>query len=311
MLQRSPTWMSSRPSEDRLAKRLRRAAAARPRERGDALAAGSPRHVLLRPLPAQSGAGETAAARRRARLDGPGPRARAALHAALRPVAAAPLPGARRRPVPRPAQRPRGDRHRRDRALHADRRAPGRRRGACGRPDRHRDRADAPGLRRRRDQRRRPAGRLAATPQLQGSDVQRRAQPGLGVRLQQRVVDPEVGPDRRVRLPRARAHAAERHAPGDAAQRRPGGRRRALARLLLGLRAALAAPVPAAGLEAAVAAAPELRPRPGRPALDPGRRRGARVLESAPGPGVADRRQGARRSPTKIAPFPRAETPPP
>ena len=93
--------------EDRLAKRLRRVLPLGARERRDALAAGAPRHVLLRPLPAQSGAREAPAARRRARLDGPGARARAALHAALRPVATAPLPGARRRPVPRPAQRPR------------------------------------------------------------------------------------------------------------------------------------------------------------------------------------------------------------
>ena len=283
MLQRSPTWMVSRPSEDRLAKRLRRVlplglanAAMRWQRR-------SPRHVLLRPLPAKSGAGETAAARRRARLDGPGPRARAALHAALRPVAtsasawcptatcSAPCAAAARRssPARSSASPPTGVRLVGGEELAADLvvTATGLTLQAFG------------GAAISVDGR---AGRLAATPQLQGGDVQRRAQPGLGVRLHQRLVDAEVGPDRRVRLPPARAHEAKRHAPGDAAQRRPGGRRRALARPLLGLRAALAAPVPAAGLEAAVAAAPELRPRPGRPALDPGRRRRARVLESAP-----------------------------
>ena len=102
------------------------------------------RHVLLRPLPARPARARQLLLGGVRALDGPGPTARSALHAALRPVATAPLPGAGRRPVPRrrraAARRSSPSEIER---FTADRRAPGRRRGDRRRPDRHRHRPDA------------------------------------------------------------------------------------------------------------------------------------------------------------------------
>ena len=97
---------------------------------------------------------------------------------ALQPVGPAPVPGAGRRPVPRhPRAAGRRSSPSEIETLHADRRAPASRRRARRRPDRHRHRPDAAGLRRRLDSPStagRSTGRDAG---LQGHDVQRRAEP--------------------------------------------------------------------------------------------------------------------------------------
>ena len=59
--------------------------------------------------------------------------------------------------------------------------------------------------------RRRRAGRLLADVDLQGLRLLRRAEPGLVVRLHQRLVDAARRPDRRVRLPAAQPHGRDRH----------------------------------------------------------------------------------------------------
>ena len=181
MLQRSPTWILSRPSEDRLAKRLRRwlpRGAGAPASCAGRRAAHACTSSELCRAPAERAQALLLA--RRAALDGAGLRrsTRTSRRATTRGTSASawcPTATCSGR-----CGRPGVDRHRRDRALHADRHAPESGDGARRRPDRHRHRPDAPGLRRRRDQRRRPrrsTGRAALD--LQGRDVQRRAQPGL------------------------------------------------------------------------------------------------------------------------------------
>ena len=209
MLQRSPTWMLSRPSEDRLARGLRRLlplGIANAAMRWQRVLLGMYFFALCRNRPARA-----------KRLLLGGVRAWMGREHALEPDFTPRYDPWRQRLCLVPD----GDLFRALRGgraaiatgeierLDAGRCPPRRRRVARRRPDRHRHRADAGGLRRRRDQRRRPAGRLAGDAQLQGGDVQRRAQPGLGVRLQQRLVDPEVGPDLGVRLPPARATCGE------------------------------------------------------------------------------------------------------
>jgi monooxygenase len=71
--------------------------------------------------------------------------------------------------------------------------------------------------------------------QLQGNDVQRRAQPGLVVRLHQRLVDAEERPDLRVRLPVAQPHGETRLAAVHAAQQRPRAGTAAMAGFFVGL----------------------------------------------------------------------------
>ena len=51
---------------------------------------------------------------------------------------------------------------------------------------------------------------LGKTDDLQGHDVLRRAQPRIGLRLHQRLVDAEGGPDLRIRLPPPQLHGQER-----------------------------------------------------------------------------------------------------
>jgi monooxygenase len=160
MLQRSPSYVLSRPAVDAVAARCAgspRAAgvcAVALEERGDgdgavpavAAPAGGHEEVPARPGPP------------RAR---PGPRGRPALHAALRAVGSAPVPGARQRPVQGDPQRQGRGRHRHDRDLHRDRHAPRLGRGAAGRPRDHRHRPGAAVPRRQRAGRRRRAGQLA------------------------------------------------------------------------------------------------------------------------------------------------------
>ena len=61
-----------------------------------------------------------------------------------------------------------------------------------------------------RDRRRRPRGRAARDDELQGHDAQRRAEHGVRHRLHQRLVDAQVRPDLRVRLPAAEPHGRAR-----------------------------------------------------------------------------------------------------
>ena len=96
--------------------------------------------------------------------------------------------------------------HRPHRDLHRDRHQAEVRQRARRRHHRHRDRPEPAGARRPRSQRRRPHGRSRANAELQGHDVLGRAEPGLRVRLHQRVVDAEVRPDLRIRLPAAQPH---------------------------------------------------------------------------------------------------------
>ena len=98
--------------------------------------------------------------------------------------------------------------------------------------------------------RRRAAGRLLPDMDVQGLRLLRRAQPGVVVRVHQRLVDAARRPDVRVRLPPAQPHGRHRHAPVRAA---PASERRRHAGaavdrgVLVGLRAARAAPAAQAG----------------------------------------------------------------
>ena len=155
MLQRSPTYILSIPSEDPIANGLRRVLGDRrayPIARWKNVAISTlvyqlsqRRPKLMRSL-LRRGVHAPAAG---------GLRRRHPLQPDLRAVGPAAVPGARRRPVPRDQGRPGVGRHRPDRALHADRRAAGVRRRARRRHHRHRDRAEPAGDRRRRAVRRR------------------------------------------------------------------------------------------------------------------------------------------------------------
>ncbi len=88
-----------------------------------------------------------------------------------------------------------------------------------------------------------------------------RAQSGLGVRLHQRVLDAEMRPHLRICLPADQLHGPPQLPAMHAAQRRPRDRGAAVAGFLLRLCAARGRENAQAGLEAAVAALPELRAR--------------------------------------------------
>ncbi len=106
--------------------------------------------------------------------------------------------------------------------------------------------------------RRRAGGGASADDQLQGHDARRRAQHGVRDRLHQRLVDAQVRPHMRIRLPPAQPHGRGRIRPGHARRQRPHDRAPADDRLLLQLRAARDRAVPQAGIEAALAPVPEL-----------------------------------------------------
>ncbi len=113
----------------------------------------------------------------------------------------------------------------------------------------------------------------SADDELQGHDVQRRAESGDGAGLHQRLVDAQVRADRAVCLSPRQLHAApwlhHLRPPPHRSHRHRG----AVAQLHLGLCAARARQAAAPGFEAAVEAVPELRARPAQPALG---RRGRR-----------------------------------
>ena len=140
---------------------------------------------------------------------------------------------------------------------------PARRPARLGRPprrrrDHHRHRPEPAGLRRPRADRRRRARAPPGPPRLQGHDALRRPELRLHHRLHERVLDAQGRPRRRVHLPRPRAHG-----PARLHDRRPGRRRRRRAQAAAGLRGrlrpALPAPVPAGGRPGPVAARHELR----------------------------------------------------
>ena len=132
-----------------------------------------------------------------------------------------------RRPVQGDPRGPRVDRHRRDRALHADRPQAEERPAARRGRDRHRDRAEGEDARRRARHRRRPHGQPAGHRVVQGDDVQRRAEPRVVVRLHECVVDAEGRADRALRVPAAQPHARERLRHVRATARRRRSRQRA------------------------------------------------------------------------------------
>ena len=119
---------------------------------------------------------------------------------------------------------------------------------------------------------------FAQDAELQGHDVFGRAEHGVGVRLHQRVLDAEMRPDLRICLPADQLHGPARLQAVHAAQCRSRRHRTAVAGFLVRLCAALDRENAQAGLEAAVAAVPELRARHRHAALRQGRRRGDAVF---------------------------------
>ena len=99
---------------------------------------------------------------------------------------------------------------------------------------------------------------LAKIADLQGHDVQRRTEPRLGVRLYERVLDAEVRSHLRVRVPPAESHGRTSAAPVHASSQRSLHQRGTLDRFLLRLRATVDRKFSEAGIEGAVATAPEL-----------------------------------------------------
>ena len=176
MLQRSPTYVVSRPAQDPLANKLRRNLPAKLayhliRWRNVLLG-----HVFLPARKAQAGAGQAADPRRRADGARARLRHRHPFHPALQSLGSAALPGARRRSVQRDQAKARVGRDLRDRHLHPTRHPAEGRQRVGGRHHRHRDRPRAAGARRHGSCRRRPRGRFCQDAELQGHDVFGRAQ---------------------------------------------------------------------------------------------------------------------------------------
>ncbi len=126
-----------------------------------------------------------------------------------------------RRPVRRAPRGQRPDRHRHHRHVHPARHPGGLGRGDPGRRRRHRHGLQPVGLRRHRVHRRRRAGRLRRARHLARHDDQRRAEHGLHVRLLPAQLDPAHRPRRRLRAPAVRDHAGEGRRRGDVPTLRP------------------------------------------------------------------------------------------
>ncbi len=218
----SPRWRDGRPRDHApaLAELHRLAARAEPGGRrcreGPARPAGRDgRQVVPRPADPGLLLSEPPVPRVRQADAAQGPRAqsparlrhRHPLHPPLQPVGPAVLRRARRRPLPGHQRRHGFGRHRPHRALHrtgpaADLRD--RARGGHHR-DRHRARAALP--RRHRTAASTAMRRPGDPPHLQGHDDRGRAQPGRRHRVRQRVVDAQVRPHLRLRVPPAQPHA--------------------------------------------------------------------------------------------------------
>ena len=140
----------------------------------------------------------------------------------------------------------------------------------ASRHHRHRHRPRAAGARRARGCCRRPHDRFRENAELQGHDVFRRAEPRGDAGLHQRLLDAEMRPDLRICLPCPQLHGPARLPAVRAAQYRSHDLGTAVAGFFVRLRAALDRKIAQAGLEAAVAALPELRARHRQPALRQG-----------------------------------------
>ena len=158
-------------------------------------------------------------------------------------------------------------RHRSDRHVHRDRARLRLRGRARGRPDRHRDRAQSAGAGRHGGRRRRREVDSPETMSYKGMMLSGVPNLAMRLRLHQRLVDAQVRPDLRVRVPAAQPHGRARLPAVHARSREPVDRRGAVHRLLLGLRRAVDPPVPQAGIQGALAAVPELRADIAQPAL--------------------------------------------
>ena len=222
MLQRSPTYVASRPASDAIADRLRTVAAAQARLRDRPVEERFTGNRDLQPEPAPSRNDEVDAAQGRGQATARGLRRRHPFRAVVQPVGPADVPGSRRRSVRRDPRRPRIGRHRPYRHLHrirhpaaVRRRVGGRHRRQCHRPEPPRHRGDAARGRWSR-------GRPVKDGVLQGHDALGRAELRVDDWLHERVVDAEGRPGGRVRVPAAQAHGRARSRVGDA---RCGGRR--------------------------------------------------------------------------------------
>ena len=133
------------------------------------------------------------------------------------------------------------------------------------------DRAGTATVERRRLQCRWRAGRSGEDVQLQGYDVLGRAQHGVVVRLYQRIVDAEGGPYVRLCVPLAQHDEEARVAPSDPAYRRGCAGTGTIPRFQLGLRHARDGKVSEAGEQGPMAGASELRARPARVEVRVGR----------------------------------------
>src|SRR5581483_238038 len=120
----------------------------------------------------------------------------------------------------------------------------------------------------------------------------RRAQPCLGVRLHQRLVDAEGRSRLRICLPALEPDGAQGLSAVHAAQCRSDAPRRAVGQLLLGLYPARPAASAQAGLEAAMETLPELRARP----VDPALRKAARPGDDVRAIGRRRRKAGWRKA---------------
>ena len=184
-----------------------------------------------------------------------------------------------RGPVRRHARGQGLDRQWRDRDLHRDRPAPHFGPGDRSRPHRHGDRPQGAAHGRRRHRGRRRASRYREHDRLQGNDVQRHPEPSVHFRLYERLLDAEVGSDRRVCLPAAQPHGSPRIRDLHPAPRRRSDCGRTDAAAHLGLYREGQASFVQARDEEAVAREPELRSR--RDGLSVWRDRGRRARVQA------------------------------
>src|SRR3974377_1519821 len=211
MLQRSPTYVVSRPAQDALANKLRRnlpANLAYHLIRWRNVLLGMYFFQLSRKKPAR--VKELILKGVRMAL---GPDYDVALH----PMGSAAVPRARRRPVQGDPGKPRLRRHQGNRPLRQKRHPPQGRQRTASRHHRHSDRACAADFGRHASERRRPGDRFREKAALQGHDVFRRAQSCLRLRLYQRVLDAEMRSHLRICLPADQLHGSaqlpEIHAP--------------------------------------------------------------------------------------------------
>ncbi len=212
MLQRSPTFFITGRNANELADTLRQLDIPERMDTRDRAPQGAVRPGRLHPAlhgRARGRAQGTAGRRARRARARTGNRGRDALQPELPAVAAAHCLRARRRPVQGDSRRQGQGGDRPDRALHRQRHPAEIRPRAAGRHRGQRDRVQPQRDGRHRLRHRRPAAGLCQHGDMARCDVQRRAQPGLGLRLLSRQLDAACRPDRRLRLPAAAAHGRQ------------------------------------------------------------------------------------------------------